>query len=339
MRDVAAAAGVGLMTVSRVVNGEPSVQPETAARVERAIRDLRYQRNDTARHLRRNGQATLALGLVVDDLANPFFAALASAVEDVVRQRQYIVLIGSSSGDLRRERELISAFCARRVDGLVLVPAAGSHRFLREYIATGTKVVCADRGADGCDLDRVVVDNRQGAFAAVTRLLEAGHRQVAYLGDDQGIWTVRERFAGYSQALAARGIPLEPGLVRHGLRTRAEAAAVVAGLMRLAAPPTAFFASNDVMTVGAVDGMYGTDRIAALVGFDDFALADKLTPPVSVVVQDPVAIGATAAQLLLSRINGDTSPAREVVLATRLLIRSDQGRDPGEAPGSWHARR
>jgi LacI family transcriptional regulator len=332
MRDVAAAAGVSLMTVSRVVNGEACVQPETAARVERAIRELGYKRNDTASHLRRKDQATQTLGLVVDDLANPFFAALASAVEDVARQRHYIALIGSSGGDLRRERELISAFCARRVDGLVLVPAAGSHRFLHEHIATGTKVVCVDRSADGIDLDRVLVDNRQGALAGVTRLLDAGHRQVAYLGGDQGLSTVRERFAGYGQGLAARGIPLEPGLVLHGLRTRAEAAAAVAGLMRLAAPPTAVFASNDVMTVGAVDGMYGTDRIAALVGFDDFALADKLAPPVSVVLQDPAAIGVTAAQLLFSRIGGDTSPAREVVLATRLLIRSDQARKTARHP-------
>ncbi|HEX4832025.1 MAG TPA: LacI family DNA-binding transcriptional regulator [Trebonia sp.] len=321
MRDVAAAAGVSPMTVSRVVNGEPSVQPETAARVERAIRELGYQRNDTARQLRRKGQATQTLGLVVDDLANPFFAGLASAVEDVARQRQYIVLIGSSNSDLRRERELIVAFSARRVDGMIIVPAAGSHRFLREHIATGTKVVCVDRRADGLDLDRVVVDNRRGALTAIGRLIDQGHRRIGYLGDHQGIWTVQERYAGYAQALAARGIAPDPSLIRHGLRTRPEAAAAAAALLRHPAPPTAVFASNDVMTMGAVDGLYGRGKPVTLVGFDDFALADKLTPPVSVVVQDPAAIGATAAQLLFSRIGGDASPAREVVLATRLLMR------------------
>lgn len=304
MRDVAAAAGVSLMTVSRVVNGEPTVQPETAARVERAIRQLGYQRNDTARQLRRKGQATQTLGLVVDDLANPFFAALASAVEDVARQRQYIVLIGSSSSDLRRERELIAAFCARRVDGLVIVPAAGSHRFLREYLAAGTKVVCVDRRADGLDTDRVVVDNRQGAVAAVSRLLDDGHTRIAYLGDHRDLWTVQERYAGYAEAMAARGVPLVPALVRRKH------------------PPTAVFASNDVMTVGAVDGLYGGGKPITIVGFDDFALADKLSPPVTVLAQDPAAIGATAAQLLFSRIGGDTSPAREVVLATRLVVRT-----------------
>jgi LacI family transcriptional regulator len=240
---------------------------------------------------------------------------------DVARQRQYIVLIGSSNSDLRRERELVSAFCARRVDGLILVPAAGSHRFLREHIATGTKVVCVDRRADGLDLDRVVVDNRRSALAAVGRLLEAGHKRIGFLGDHQGIWTVQERYAGYAQALAGRGIAVDTALVRHGLRTRQEAATAAAALLRHPSPPTAVFASNDVMTVGAVDGLYGRGKPVAVLGFDDFALADKLTPPVSVVVQDPAAIGATAAQLLLSRIGGDTSPAREVVLATRLLMR------------------
>ena len=322
MRDVAAAAGVSLMTVSRVVNGEPTVQPETAARVERAIRQLGYQRNDTARQLRRKGQATQTLGLVVDDLANPFFAALASAVEDVARQRQYIVLIGSSSSDLRRERELIAAFCARRVDGLVIVPAAGSHRFLREYLAAGTKVVCVDRRADGLDTDRVVVDNRQGAVAAVSRLLDDGHTRIAYLGDHRDLWTVQERYAGYAEAMAARGVPLVPALIRHGLKTRADAAAAASALVRRKHPPTAVFASNDVMTVGAVDGLYGGGKPITIVGFDDFALADKLSPPVTVLAQDPAAIGATAAQLLFSRIGGDTSPAREVVLATRLVVRT-----------------
>ena len=323
MRDVAAAAGVSLMTVSRVVNGESTVQPETAARVERAIRQLGYQRNDTARQLRRKGQATQTLGLVVDDLANPFFAALASAVEDVARQRQYIVLIGSSNSDLRRERELVAAFCARRVDGLVIVPAAGSHRFLREYLAAGTKVVCVDRRADGLDTDRVVVDNRLGAVAAVSRLLDDGHERIAYLGDHRDIWTVQERYAGYAQAMAARGVPLVPSLIRHGLKTRQEAAAAAAALVRRKHPPTAVFASNDVMTVGTVDGLYGGPKPPiTIVGFDDFALADKLSPPVTVLAQDPAAIGATAAQLLFSRIGGDTSPAREVVLATRLMVRT-----------------
>jgi LacI family transcriptional regulator len=321
MRDVAAAAEVSLMTVSRVVNGEPGVLPETAARVERAIRSLGYQRNDMARQLRSKGQLTHTIGVLVDDLANPFFATLAKAVENAARLRKYVVLIGSSDDNLRREREVISAFCARRVDGLIVVPAAGSHRFLRDQMAAGTKVVCVDRPADGLAVDTVVVDNKNGAYGAVRHLLERGHRRIAFLGDRDDLWSVQERYEGFTEALATEGLAPDPALVRHGLQTRAAAAETAAAMTQLPEPPTAMFASNDLMTMGAVDGLHGRAGSVALVGFDEFELADKLTPRVTVVAQDPAAIGATAAQLLFGRIGGDSSPPRDVVLLTRLVAR------------------
>lgn len=312
------------MTVSRVVNGEPGVLPETAARVERAIRRLGYQRNDMARQLRRTGQLTQTIGLLVDDLANPFFAALTRAVEDAARLRDCVVLIGSSNDSLTREREVVSAFCARRVDGLIVVPVAGSHRFLKKQQSLGVKVVCVDRPADNLKTDTVLVDNRRGAYQAVRHLIDQGHRRIGYLGDRDDIWAVRERYAGFTEAFTADGLVPDPALVRHGLRSREEASHAAQDLMRLPSPPTALFASNDLVTMGTVDALYGSQAqrgTVALVGFDEFALADKLSPPVTVVAQDPSAIGATAAQLLFGRIAGDTSPPREIVLLTHLIIR------------------
>ncbi len=338
MRDVARVAGVSLMTVSRVVNREPGVQPETAAKVERAIRQLGYHRNDAARQLRRHSEPTQTIGLLVDDIANPFFATMARAVEDAARLHSCVVLIGSSNDSLAREREVIAAFCARRVDGVILVPAAGSHRFLRAQQDLGVKVVCADRPAAGLSVDTVLVDNRHGAHAAVRHLIGYGHRRIGYLGDREDIWAVRERYAGFAEALADEGLVPAPAHVRHGLRGRAEAAEAAAALIRQPEPPTAIFASNDLVTMGVIDalqdaGRYGpaaegpgrrrgdgTGRVA-LVGFDEFALADKLATPVTVVAQDPAAIGATAAQLLFARINGDTSSPRDIVLLTRLIAR------------------
>jgi len=324
MRDVARAAGVGLMTVSRVVNGEPGVQPEMAARVERAIRQLGYQRNDMARLLRR-GQSTQTIGLLVDDLANPFYAALARAVEDAAMLRSCVVLIGSSNDDLRRERDVVSAFLSRRVDGLILVPVAGSHRFLRNQQDLGLKVVCVDRPAENLDTDTVLVDNRSGAREAVAHLLQQGHRRIAYLGDRDNIWTVRERYEGFREALAAEGLTAEPALEVHGLRTRADAASAAAALMRGTDRPTALFASNDLVTMGVIEVLRSAGDAAypdvALVGFDEFAMADKMSLPVTVVAQDPAALGAASAQLLFARIAGDSSPPREVTLRTRLLIR------------------
>lgn len=321
IRDVARMAGVSPMTVSRVVNGGQSVQPETAARVERAIRKLGYQRNDTARNLRRRSQLTLTIGLLVDDIANPFFSALARAVEDSARLRDYLVLIGSSQNNPRREREVISAFCSRQADGLIVVPTAASHKFLTHHIERGTKVVCVDRPAPGLTVDTVLVDNRPAAHQAVRHLLERGHRRIGYLGDATDIWPISERYEGYVSALAEFGEPPDPALVRHGLRNRAAAAKAAAELAALPERwrPTALFTTNDLTTMGVIDS--GLHAQLALVGFDEFALADKLSPPITLVAQDPDVIGATAAERLFARINGDNSPPRELMLRTRFITR------------------
>jgi LacI family transcriptional regulator len=321
MRDVATAAGVSLMTVSRVVNGEGGVTPQTAARVEQAILRLGYQRNDLARHLRQKNQVSRTIGLVVDDLANPFYSTLARAVEDEAYRRGYLVLVGSTNNDPRRERAVVTAFTARRIDGLILVPTSGSQGFLKAQLALGTPVVCADRVARGVDVDTVTVDNRGAARQAVDHLLGHGHRRIAYLGDHRNIWTLRQRHAGYLDALAAAGATADPELVRHGLRTRAHAARATEQVLALPSPPTALFASNDLITMGALDGLGAAAGRVALVGFDDFPMADKLSPPVSVVSQDPGTLGAAAAQLLFSRIDGQAGAARSVLLLTHFVAR------------------
>ncbi len=330
MKDVARAAGVSLMTVSRVVGGAGGVAPETAARVEEAVARLGYQRNDIARHLRQKAGTTRTIGLVVDDLGNPFYSTLARAVEDEAYRRGFLVLVGSTNDDPSRERDVLLAFSARQVDGLIVVPTAGSHKFLKAQVAQGLPVVCADRPARGLEVDTVTVDNRDAARRAVHHLLAHGHRRIAYLGDQRDIWTLRERYAGYQEALRAAGVDPDPGLVCHGLRSRAEATAAVADLIARPAPPTALFSSNDVITVGAIAGLAAAGRDwsrVALVGFDDFPLADQLRRPVTVVSQDPATIGGTAAQLLFSRIDGYQAAPRSVVLMTRLIARGS-----GETP-------
>lgn len=328
MKDVARAAGVSLMTVSRVVSGEPGVAPQTAAKVESAIRALGYQRNDNARNLRRQGQDSRTIGLLVDDLANPFFSALARSVEDEAYRRGSLVLVGSTNDDPRRERDVLTAFCSRLVDGLIVVPTGGNHSFLRSQMARGVKVVSVDRPVAGLDVDSVTVDNRAGAERAVRHLVDHGHRRIAYLGDRREIWTQGERYAGYAAALASAGLDLDAAVVRHGLRRQSEAVAAVGELLALPEPPTAVFSGNDLVTLGVVDS--GAARRLALVGFDDFPLSERLDPPVTVVSQDPAALGRTAAQLLFGRIDGDASAPRSVVLLTRFLERGSGERGPGQ---------
>ncbi|MER6540338.1 LacI family DNA-binding transcriptional regulator [Streptomyces sp900105755] len=329
MKDVAAEAGVSTMTVSRVVNGDSAVAPRTAARVEAAVRKLGYQRDDVARQLRRTRELSQIIGLLVDDVTDPFMAAVASAAEDVARQRGSIMLIGSSHADLRREREVIAAFTARRVDGLILTPAAGSHRFLRPAQAQGTKIVCVDRAATGLDVDAVVVDNFGAVREAVEQLLAHGHRRIGYLGDTPRTWTFGERRRGYLAALAAVGVPVDPALLRDGVRTGPEAAAAVTAMLALPDPPTALLAGNELLAFGALTA---APRDLAFVAFDDFTLAARLTPPVTVIAQDPVALATSAAHLLFARIHGDISPPRTVVMPTRLIRRGS-----GEIPGPFGA--
>jgi LacI family transcriptional regulator len=321
MKDVARAAGVSPMTVSRVVSGEPGVSPSTAARVEQAVRKLGYQRNDNARHLRQKNLGTSTIGLVVDDLANPFYALMARSVEDEAHRRGYVVLVGSTNDEPRREREVIAAFTARQVDGLILVPTIGGHGFLKQPMAAGTHVVCVDRPAKGLAVDTVTVDNRAGAQRAVTHLLGNGHTRVAYLGDRYDIWTQAERFGGYLDALAAHGLDVDEELVRHGLRSREAAAEALASMKELPDPPTALFTSNDLITLGVIDSL-DHPRPLALVGFDDLPLAERLNPPLTVISQDPLALGGTAANVLFSRIGGDRSAPRSVVLLTRFIVRA-----------------
>lgn len=177
MTDVARRAGVSLKTVSRVVNEEPGVHTETTRRVQEAIGELHYRRHDGASLLRR-GAATTSVGLVVEDLADPFYSAVAAGVEQTARLRGYLLLTGSGEADPTRARDLALAFCARQVDGLIIVPAADDHSWLRPEVERGMPVVFVDRPGTGCTADEVVVDNRGGIRAAVAHLVGQGHRKI-----------------------------------------------------------------------------------------------------------------------------------------------------------------
>ncbi|MEU7830843.1 MULTISPECIES: LacI family DNA-binding transcriptional regulator [unclassified Nonomuraea] len=321
MKDVATAAGVALKTVSRVVNGEPGVNPATAERVREAIDRLGYSRNESARVLRRGRTATV--GLVIEDVADPFYAGLSRAVEDVVIVEGCLLLSGSSGEKPTRERELVRTFCARRVDGLIVVPAGDDHSYLRPELDAGTPAVFADRPpGPGLDVDTVLSDNAGGAREAVGHLLAHGHRRIAMLGDHPSIYTAAERLAGYRAAL---GPLFDPRLVAMRAPTPETVRDDLERMLALDAPPTALFTGNGRLTVTALRALGG--RRMGLVGFDDFELADLLTPGVTVVAQDPAGMGRVAAELLFRRLAGDGGPSEHVELPVRLIPRGS-----GELP-------
>ncbi|GAA3735370.1 LacI family DNA-binding transcriptional regulator [Salinactinospora qingdaonensis] len=326
MRDVASEAGVGVKTVSRVVNGEPDVAESTRHRVRAAIARLDYRPDDSARGLR-NGQIA-SIGLVLDDATDPFSAQLVAAIQAEAQLHGMLALSGSCNEDPDSERELSLALCARRVRGLVVVPAPGArHDYLSPYLAEGLPVVFVDRPPVALAADTVLTDSRGGAITAVRHLLAHGHRRIAFLGDDVRIHTAAERLSGYRAALHEAGLPIDTDLIAARPVRDETVSATLAAFMALPEPPTALFTANNRTTVAALRALAGFDTVPALVGFDDFQLAELMSPPVTVVAQDPGSLGETAARLLFQRLFGDRSPAQRVELATRLIPRGS-----GEIP-------
>ena len=215
MKDVAARAGVGLKTVSRVVNGEPGVTAETEARVRAAIEALGFRRNDSARILRKG--RTASIGLVLEDLADPFYGPLSRAVEEVSRAHGSLLINGSSAEDPDREQELALALCARRVDGLVIIPAGDDHRYLEPEIRAGIATVFVDRPAGRIDADVVLSDSFGGARDGVAHLIAHGHRRIGFIGDMPRIHTAAERLRGYRAAMEDAGIPVEDAWMSLGV--------------------------------------------------------------------------------------------------------------------------
>ena len=323
MRDVAARAKVSLKTVSRVVNGESGVSPRLAKRVMAACERLDYRHNHTASTLRRSNGRSATIGVVLEDVANPFSSALHRAIEDVAVQRGVLVLAGSSDEDEDRELKLVYAFASRRVDGLIIQPSSHDHRYLQTERRAGTAIVFVDRPPRSLDADAVVTDNAAGVRRGVQHLVAHGHRRIAYLGDTHTIATAAERHQGYLEELAHQGIEPDATLIRLDLRGFEKAEAAVTELLNGPHPPTALLTGQNLITIGAFRALrrMGLHRRIALLGFDDILLADLLEPGITVIAQDPAAIGLMAADVLFRRLDGDRSPAKSFTVPTRMIQR------------------
>ncbi|PZG00763.1 LacI family DNA-binding transcriptional regulator [Micromonospora deserti] len=330
LRDVAVLAGVSTKTASRVVNGEPGVSPSKVAAVQRAVTQLDYRPNFTASSLRRAGGRSAAIAAVLEDLANPFSAALHRALEDAARERQVLIFAGSVDENPQRERDLVRAFTRRQADALVVVPASDNQSYLMTEVNAGTPVVFVDRPPVGLPVDAVLTDNHDGAAAAVHHLVRHGHRDIAYLGDLQTIPTARQRFQGFKEALSDHGIRPSSAAIVHDLHTERDSEDAVRRLLAADTPPTALFTAQNLVTIGAIRALQhlGRQQQVALVGFDDFPLADLLQPAVTVVAQNPSGMGRVAAALIFRRLDGEQWQPTTHLVATRLIPRGS-----GEIPG------
>jgi LacI family transcriptional regulator len=322
MRDVAALSGVSLKTVSRVINGESGVSDTLITRVREAAGRLDYQHNLGASSLRRRDRLTGTIGLMLDDISNPFSSGLHRAVEDAARERGVAVFAGSLDEEPERERELAEAFIARRVDGLIVVPTSRDQSHLAREQSNGTPIVCLDRPPRLLETDAVYTDNRSSARRAVNHLINHGHTAIAFLGDLESIRTAVDRRAGYSDAMNDSQLDIDPALTATGLRSVEQSTQAVGAMLKSKNPPTAIFASQNLLTMGAALALReaGRSRDVALVGFDDVPLRELLDPGLTVVVQDIATLGSEAARLLFQRLDGYSGPYDEIVLPAQLVL-------------------
>ncbi|GAA2512077.1 LacI family DNA-binding transcriptional regulator [Winogradskya humida] len=297
MRDVAARAGVSAKTVSRVFNDDPHVLPETRAHVEQVMRELNYVPNILATTFR-SGKSS-AIGVAVPDVVDPYFAAIAGAVDDVAARRDTATLLTNLGNDPARERDILESLLSRRLAGLVVAPIGTDHSWLKRW-KDSTPVVFVDRAPIGLSADTFADNDEAGGYLATRHLIEHGHRRIAYVGDMIHLSTEINRLAGYRRALAEAGITPDDTLVSVYVSDRDTTQAAITRLRALQAPPTAIFSANARSSMLLVY-VLPEDELA-VVGFGDFPMADRLRPTLTVIDQDPGQLGRYAAERVFERV-------------------------------------
>jgi LacI family transcriptional regulator len=337
MRDVAALAGVSAKTVSRVFNDDPHVLPETRARVAEAMRELGYVPNPLARTFR-TGRAPV-VGVAVPDLADPFFAVIAKAVEEVATRADLAVLVSSLGYDPRHEAGALDSLLRRSISGLVVAPTSQDHGHLGPW-AGRLPIVFVDRPPHGLAADTFTGDDRAGGRIATEHLIAHGHREIAFVGDSPRLSTTAERLAGYRSALVAAGLGASSDLVAFGASSPGGARQVVGRLRSADPPPTALVSADARTTMTLVPALVGSTW--AVVGFGDFPMAHMLSPALTVIDQDPALLGRLAAERVIQRL---AAPERRfpgrTVAPIRLVERRScwapaaaSGLFPASSPGS-----
>ena len=329
MLDVAAHAHVSAMTVSRALAGDSNVSLEKRQRVTEAIDALGYRRNETARNLRTGGITGL-LGLVVTNLANPFYSLFALGVESVAGENGLRVVLTNTDENVESERQVVEELASRGVDGMIVVPAGSSHGHLHPDNLGGMPIVLGVRPPTAVPLDCVLVDDFGGARGATAQLIKQGHTRIGFLGLPPSVWTSSERFRGFCVALEDGDITLYEEYVRLRQRTIDAAEDAALELLNLEQPPTAIFCANSRNTLGAIRALNITGRTAGIAGFDDFELADVLGVPLTIVAYEPRELGRRAAELLIERMSqrnaGNPTPPQRIVIPTTVLEYGSQPR-------------
>ncbi|MBB6591614.1 LacI family transcriptional regulator [Ralstonia solanacearum] len=331
IKDVAALAGVSFTTVSHVINNTRPVNAETRKRVEEAIRATRYVPSAVARSLKH--RTTRTIGVLVPTATNPYFAELARGIEDVCAAAGYSVILCNSDDDPRKQRDYLRVLMEKRIDGLIVSSAGPDTALIDALSESALPVVMVDRPTEGILADQVQIDHEEGAYLATRHLVELGHRRIACISGPSTLSVTAGRLAGFHRALREAGVPEQSTGVSEGDFTSPGGYRAARELLTTGERPTAIFASNDLMGIGALRAAaelgISVPRELSIIGFDDIELSRYVYPALSTVGQSIRQLGETTASTLLEHLTDNAArhhqpvpeAPRRIVLPPRLSLR------------------
>lgn len=331
IKDVAKEAGVSVATVSRTFSGAQHVSDQVRERVEVVAERLRYRPNALARSLR--VERTRTLGLVIPNVRNPFFTQVARTVEDRARERGYSLVFGNTDEDPEREAEYLNVLLDKRVDGLIISPARAASPHLDNVMGSGVPVVFLDRYVRGVDAPVVRADGRRAVDELVEHFVGLGHERLAIISGPPETVPGAERLDAFLLGARERGVPVAGERVKIGDFRRRSGMRMMRELLELSKPPTAVFAANNLMALGALQtlkqaGKRLPDDIS-FASFDDVSWFELMTPTVTAIAQPTAELGAAAARMLPDLIEGRGEP-ESVILEAELLVRGSCAKLSGD---------
>lgn len=325
IKDVAERAGVSVGTVSRALNGGGSVSARAAARVEEAIRELKYSPNTSARQLRTGRSGTI--GFCTRDITNPMFSQMARAFQEVLEDRGFTLLVSNAFDDPTREREMVRRFIEQSIDGLILAPSTDDGSTIVEMAtAQGIPVVVLDRESPAPAV-RVMSEHIVGMKQATTYLLDLGHRDIALITGGSGHLAGRNRVEGFRRAFEARGLPVPDARILQGEFSREFGRTAASHLLLGPNPPTAIICGGTPLLLGTLPVIHSAELSIpgdlSLISCDDIDVTQLYRPAITVVRRDILEIGRTAAQAVVSLIEGGGLPAQTTFrISTELVVRN-----------------
>jgi LacI family transcriptional regulator len=327
IREVAQKSGVSSATVSHVINGSRYVSEEVQARVRAVMTEIGYQPNALARSLRRGESYTL--GLILPDSGNPFFAEIARSIEAAAFDSGYNIILCNTEENRNRESLYVEVLRNKQVDGIIFVATGDQTDAIPQFLRSELPVVLVDRHLPAIQSDEVMLDNHQGGYLAAQHLISLGHRRIGCIAGPSTVTPSTQRVTGYKSALADHGLPVDEALIMRGDFHPGSGWTVTRTLLNVPDPPTAIFACNDMMAIGALRAASECGRRVpadlAIVGFDNIELAAYTTPPLTTIGQPIQNMGRIAAKLIIERIKDRTLPPRCETLPAALVIRDSCG--------------